>query len=137
MNELNLGTRENMVTAMHGEAFAYLRYMAFAKLARDNGRIELADLYEAIAGVERNEHFAEQAALVGLIGTDADNLRAAINGESYEVTTMYPSFAQQAESVGDTKAAELFREIGNDEKGHLDALSASPEKLAEVAHSAG
>ena len=96
--------------------------MGLAKQARENGRPELAGLYEKVANVERLEHFAEEVALLGLFGTDVDNLQAAISGESYEVSTMYPQFAAQAAAVGDEAAADLFTEIGNDEKGHLEAF---------------
>lgn len=129
---MNTQTKENLVTALHGEAFAYLKYVGFAKQARENGRPELAGLYEKIANVERLEHFAEEAALLGLFGTDTDNLQAAISGESYEVTTMYPQFAEQASAVGDKAAADLFTEIGSDEKGHLEAFGSALISLNEA-----
>ncbi len=130
---MNTQTKENLLTALHGEAFAYLKYMSFAKQARENGTPELADLYEKIANVERLEHFAEEATVLGLWGTDTANLQAAIGGELYEVTTMYPQFAEQAAAVGDKAAAALFTEIGNDEKGHLDAFRAALDSLSEAA----
>jgi rubrerythrin len=126
-------TKENLVTALHGEAFAYLSYLGFAKQARENSRPELADLYEKIANVERLEHFAEEATLLGLFGTDLDNLQAAISGESYEVSTMYPRFAELAANAGDKAAADLFTEIGNDEKGHLEAFRSALDALSEAA----
>lgn len=130
---MNTQTKENLITALHGEAFAYLRYSSFAKQARENGRLELADLYEKIANVERLEHFAEEAALLGLFGTDTDNLQAAMSGESYEVSTMYPQFAPQAAAVGDKAAADLFTEIGNDEKGHFEEFISAFDSLREAA----
>ncbi len=130
---MNTQTQENLVTALHGEAFAYLKYVGFAKQARENGRLELAGLYEKIANVERLEHFAEEAALLGLFGTDTDNLQAATSGESYEVTTMYPQFAEQASAVGDKAAADLFTEIGNDENGHLESFRSALISLNEAA----
>lgn len=130
---MNTQTHENLLTALHGEAFAYLKYMGFAQRAWANGRPDLADLYEKIATTERLEHFAEEAALLGLFGTDTANLQSAISGESYEMTTMYPQFAQQAAAVGDTAAADLFTEIGNDEKDHRDAFRAALDSLSEAA----
>ena len=86
---MNQRTQKNLVTAMHGEAFAFVKYMLFAEHARKNGHPELADLFEKTAHVERFEHLAEEAELAGLVGSDADNLADAIEGESYEVETMY------------------------------------------------
>src|ERR1019366_10440835 len=94
-------TRENLVTAMHGEAFAYVKYMLFAEQARKNGNKKLADLFEKTADVERFEHFAEEAHLLGLVRGDIENLADAIKGESYEIETMYVEFARKAKLAGD------------------------------------
>lgn len=96
----------NLLTAMHGEAFAYVKYKLFAEHARKNGRTELAELFERTANLERFGHFMEEAELYGLIGSDAANLRNAIQGESYEVETKYGQFAEQAVAVGDQAAAD-------------------------------
>ena len=60
--------------------------------------------------------------VAGLAGSDADNLRDAIQGESYEIETMYREFAQQAAAAGDKPAADRFEEIRHDEIGHRDAF---------------
>ena len=57
--------------------------MLYGQHARQNGNTELATLYEASAKTERGEHFAEEAHLAGLVGTDADSLKDAIKGASY------------------------------------------------------
>src|SRR4029079_15530918 len=74
-------TLDNLTTAMHGEAFAYMKYLLYADHARKSGNKELGDLFEKTANTERFEHFAEEAQLVGLVGNDADNLQDRINGE--------------------------------------------------------
>jgi rubrerythrin len=89
-------TLDNLSTAMHGEAFAYAKYLLYAERAHKSGNKELADLFEKNANTERFEHFAEEAELAGLVGSDADNLRDAIKGESYEIDIMYLEFAGQA-----------------------------------------
>lgn len=122
---MNTTTVENLLTAMHGEAFAYAKYMLYAERARQQGHTELAELFENIAKEERLEHFAEEAELAGLVGTDADNLRNAIDGESYEVETMYREFAEKALAAGDDAAAARFEEIRHDEIKHRDALKAA------------
>ena len=126
---MNQRTQKNLVTAMHGEAFAFVKYMLFAEHARKNGHPELADLFEKTAHVERFEHLAEEAELAGLVGSDADNLSDAIEGESYEVETMYKEFAEQAATDGDQAAASRFTEVRSDEMGHRDAYKAALIKL--------
>lgn len=126
---MNKTTMENLSTAMHGEAFAYAKYMLYAERARQRGNTELAQLFEKTAKEERLEHFAEEAGLAGLVGTDADNIKDAVQGESYEVETMYGDFARQAAEVGDQAAADRFEEIRHDEMKHRDAFKAALAKL--------
>jgi rubrerythrin len=122
-------TLNNLSTAMHGEAFAYLKYLLYAEHARKSDNKELADLFEKTANTERLEHFAEEAQLAGLVGSDADNLRDAITGESYEIDTMHLEFAQKAKLAGDTSAADRFEEIRHEEMGHRDAFKIALAKL--------
>jgi rubrerythrin len=56
---------------MHGEAFAYAKYMLFAERARQRGNAELAELLEKTAKEELLEHFAEEAGLAELVRGDA------------------------------------------------------------------
>ncbi|HVB58960.1 MAG TPA: ferritin family protein [Candidatus Acidoferrales bacterium] len=122
-------TLDNLSTAMHGEAFAFVKYLLYAEHARKGGNKELADLFEKTAETERFEHFAEEAQLAGLVGTDADNLKDAIKGESYEIDSMYLEFAQKAAVAGDTAAATRFEEVRHDEMGHRDAFKIALAKL--------
>jgi rubrerythrin len=126
---LNQKTLYDLSTAMHGEAFAYAKYLLYAEHARKNGNKELADLFEKTANTERFEHFAEEAELAELVGSDADNLKDAIQGESYEIDSMYLEFAQKARVAGDTAAAARFEEIRQDEMGHRDAFKIALAKL--------
>ncbi|HLI30223.1 MAG TPA: ferritin family protein [Terriglobia bacterium] len=127
--ELSEQTRQNLSTAMRGEAFAFAKYMLYAEHARQTGHPELATLFDKTAHTERFEHFAEEARLAGLVGSDEANLRDAIKGESYEVGTMYKEFAEQASAAGDQAAAERFSEIRQDEMKHRDAYKAALAKL--------
>ncbi len=128
------GTADNLSTAMHGEAFAYAKYMLYAEHARKSGNKALADLFEASAKTERFEHFAEEARLAGLVGSDEANLKDAMQGESYEVDTMYREFAEKAQAAGDKTVAERFQEIRKDEMKHRDAFKAA---LAQKGQTAG
>lgn len=122
-------TQEDLRTALRGEAFAGAKYLCFAAQARLNDRPDLAALFERTAAVEHREHFSEEAALVGLVGSDADNLRNAIAGEAYEVDVMYRRFAAGAAAVGDAAAAARFAEIRRDEEGHLAAFREALRRL--------
>jgi len=122
---LSQKTQENLSTAMRGEAFAYAKYKLYAKHAEQNGDAELAELFTTAANIERFQHFAEEAQLAGVVGSDAANLKDAIKGESYEVETMYRQFAEQAASAGDKAAANRFEEIRHDEAGHRDVFKAA------------
>ncbi len=127
--KMNEQTMKNLSTAMHGEAFAYAKYLLFAEHARQNGNTKAADLFEGTAKTERFEHFSEEAQLAGLVCSDSDNLKDAIKGESYETETMYREFAQQAKQAGDHEAAKLFEEIRMDEAKHRDAFNAALSDL--------
>jgi rubrerythrin len=126
---LDQKTMDNLSTAMHGEAFAYVKYLLYAEHARKSGNKELAELFEKTAKVERFEHFAEEAELAGLVGSDAANLKDAIKRESYEIDIMYLEFAQTAKVAKDIAVADRFEEIRHDEMGHRDAFKIA---LAEL-----
>lgn len=122
--------QKDLETAMKGEAFAYAKYTLFAQQARAHGHPELATLFENTAKTELLEHFREHAELAGFVSpSDADNLRDAIAGETYETTKMYPEMAGRAHQVGDARAAARFTEIGKDEAKHRDAFAAALAKL--------
>ncbi|HEV2387055.1 MAG TPA: rubrerythrin family protein [Candidatus Acidoferrales bacterium] len=128
-SRLSQSTLDSLMTAMKGEAFAYVKYMLFAEHARNNGRPDIAAAFERAAKTERFEHFAEEAQLAGLVGTDGENLLDALAGESYEIETMYKEFAQLAFEAGDREAAERFEEVRQDEIEHRDLFRAALEKL--------
>ena len=110
---------------MHGEAFAHAKYNLYADHAAQTGHPSIAKLFRGTAQVELREHFAGEAVLAGLVGSNRANLTDAITGETYEAKTMYPGFAHQAAKAGDCFAARLFSEIANDEAGHAAAFTAA------------
>lgn len=132
---LNKTTADNLSAAMLGEAFAYAKYMLYAEHARQAGNEELAKLFEASAKTERFEHFAEEARLAGLVGSDEDNLKDALKGESYEVETMYREFSEKAAAAGDKVTADRFEEIRHDEMKHRDAFKAALAKTGDASAS--
>lgn len=122
-------TRTNLEAAMHGEAYANLKYLRYADQAEAAGKPELAKLFRASANIEANEHFDREAQALKLGGTNNANLEDAMAGEHYENVTMYVNFAKQAEASGDVKVAAMFRQIAVDEGTHYDAYKAALAKL--------
>jgi rubrerythrin len=118
---LAASTRANLEAAMHGEAYANLKYLRYADQAEAAGNKELAKLFRDSANVEANEHFDREAAALKLGSTDVVNLKDAIAGERYENSKMYIDFAKQAEAAGDTKVGAMFRQIAEDEGTHYRA----------------
>ena len=124
-------TRANLEAAMHGEAFANLKYLRYADQAEAAGNAELARLFRASANVEANEHFDREAQALQLGGPADGNLADAMAGELYENTKMYVGFAEQAEAAGDVKVAAMFRQIAVDEGAHYEAYKLALEKLPQ------
>jgi len=93
----------------------------------------LAKLFSGTAQVELQEHFAGEAVLAGLVGTNAANLQDSITGETWEHTTMYPGFATQATADNCPAAAALFTEIAVDEGGHAAAYTLALQALTDSA----
>ncbi|MDE2111351.1 MAG: rubrerythrin family protein [Alphaproteobacteria bacterium] len=127
--DLSARTKQNLDKAMHGEAFANLKYRAYAEMARDSGKPELAKLFEQSANVEANEHFAREAGALKLAKSNEADLLDAMNGEHYENTKMYKEFAAQARQDGDEAAAKLFEQIASDEGDHYEAYKAALKQL--------
>lgn len=118
-------TDAKALTAMHGEAYAHAKYIAYGAVAARRGNQKVAGLFHRTAAFELNHHFTEEAALIRYGASNMGNLRAAIAGETYESTTMYPGFAATARAEGCKRAAKLFTEIAQDEKHHAAAFRAA------------
>ncbi len=127
---LSAQTRANLEAAMHGEAYANLKYLRYADQAEAAGKPELARLFRDSANIEANEHFDREAQALPLGGRTDVNLEDAMAGEHYENITMYIDFAKQAEADGDVKVAAMFRQIAVDEGTHYEAYKAALAKLS-------
>ncbi len=99
-------TMENLKTAFAGESQANQRYRAFAKRAEQDGFPNIARLFRTTAEAERIHAEGHLKAMDGLCPTP-ENLEAAIQGETYEYTEMYPPMLKQAEAEGH-KAQRMF-----------------------------
>jgi len=112
-------TEDNLRAAFAGESQARNKYTYFAKVARKEGYHYIAKIFEEAANNEMR-HAKDEFALLGGIGDTKANLEEAIGGEDYETTSMYPTFAQEAEDEGNEAAAILFRQIAKIEAHHRD-----------------
>jgi len=130
-------TQENLQEAFAGESQASRRYLFFAEKAESEGHPQIARLFRAAVEAE-TVHARNHLKAMGGIGSTMDNLEAAINGENYEFTKMYPGFIEQAKSENNKRAEITFDYANKVEKIHhqlyqkaLEALEAGQELKAE------
>ncbi len=123
-------TEKNLFAAFAGESQARNRYTYFGSKARKDGFVQIADIFEETANQEK-EHAKRffkflqggdveiQAAFpAGVIGSTAENLKAAAGGEHHEWESMYPQFARTAREEGLEAIAKVFEAVAVAEKQH-------------------
>lgn len=123
-------TEQNLLKAFAGESQARNRYTYFASAARKEGFEQIAAIFTETAEnelehakvffkhLEGGEVEITASYPAGRIGTTAENLLAAADGEKMEWGTLYPDFAETAKKEGFDKVAESFTEIGEVEEQH-------------------
>lgn len=117
MNLKGTQTEKNLQTAFAGESQARNKYTYFASKARKDGYEQIAAIFEETAANEK-EHAEMWFKLLNGIGTTAENLKAAAEGENYEWTDMYAGFAKTAKEEGFDAVAKLFEGVAAIEKAH-------------------
>ena len=110
-------TEQNLWTAFAGESQARNKYTYFASKAKKDGYVQIAKIFEETAANEK-EHAEIWFKLLNGIGTTAENLEAAAQGENYEWTEMYATMAKEAREEGFDHIAFLFEEVAKIEKEH-------------------
>jgi rubrerythrin len=123
-------TEKNLLTAFAGESQARNRYTYFSSKAKKEGFVQIADIFEETANQEK-EHAKRFFKLLeggdlevtaafpaGVIGSTAENLKAAASGEHHEWQSMYPEFAATAREEGFEAIACVFKAIAVAEKQH-------------------
>ena len=110
-------TEQNLRTAFAGESQARNKYTYFASKAKKEGYVQIANIFQETADNEK-EHAKIWFKLLGGIGTTAENLLSAAEGENYEWTDMYAQFAKEAREEGFEDIAKLFDGVGAIEKEH-------------------
>jgi rubrerythrin len=136
-------TEKNLLTAFAGESQARNHYSYFSNTAKKEGFVQISAIFEETANqemahakrllkfLEGGEVEIKASYSAGVIGTTAENLRAAAAGENYETTEMYPGFAQVAEEEGFREIAAVFRSIAVAEARHRDRYLALEKNIAE------
>ena len=110
-------TEQNLMTAFAGESQARNKYTYFASVAKKEGYEQISAIFENTANNEK-EHAKMWFKELKGIGTTAENLKAAAEGENEEWSDLYPEFAKVAEEEGFTAIAAVFRNIAKVEAEH-------------------
>ena len=110
-------TEKNLMEAFAGESQARNKYTYFASVAKKEGYEQISEIFQHTADNEK-EHAKMWFKELKGIGTTAENLLAAAEGENYEWTDMYDGFAKTAEEEGFTELAAKFHMVAAIEKTH-------------------
>lgn len=116
-------TEKNLQAAFAGESQARNKYTFFASVAKQQGYEQIAALFLKTADNEKEHAKLWFKELAG-IGSTAENLAAAAEGENYEWTDMYAGFAKTAEAEGFPELAARFRMVGEVERHHEERYRA-------------
>lgn len=122
-------TEHNLKEAFAGESQANRKYLAFAIKAEQEGFANIARLFRTAAEAETIHALGHLQAMDG-IGTTAENLRAAVAGETYEHSEMYPPMLQLAETEGH-KAKRMFRLAAQAEAVHARLYRMALDAVAQ------
>ena len=127
-------TEQNLMTAFAGESQARNKYTYFASKAKKEGYVQIASIFEETANNEK-EHAKMWFKLLegGAIRSTIENLQAAADGENYEWTDMYATFAKEAREEGFDDIAALFEGVGAIEKHHEARYKAMLKDVEEDA----
>ena len=110
-------TEKNLWEAFAGESQARNKYTYFASKAKKDGYVQIAKIFEETAANEK-EHAELWFKLLNGIGSTAENLKSAAEGENYEWTDMYDQMATDAKEEGFDHIAVFFEQVGKIEKEH-------------------
>ena len=114
---ISVKTKKNLEDAFAGESMARNKYDYFASVARKAGYVQIANIFEETA-LNEKAHAKIWAKQLELIGDVEANLKAAVAGELFETSKMYPKMAQEALEEGHPEIAKLFKEVGEVEQAH-------------------
>jgi len=118
--------------AFAGESQANRKYLAFAKKADKEGYAQVAKLFRAAAEAE-TVHAHSHLRTLGEIKSTAENLAAAVSGETHEFKEMYPEMITEAEEEGNKNAVRSFRFANEVEKVHAELYQKAMDNLDAMA----
>ena len=124
-------TLANLQAAFAGESQAIRKYLAFAKKADAEGFKQVAKLFRAAAEAETIHAHAHLAAMGGIKDTK-ENLKEAINGETYEFQNMYPQMIKDAEAEGESTAKRNFSYANAVEEVHAKLYKSYLENIDNI-----
>ena len=119
---------QSLKNAFAGESQANRRYLAYAKKADEEGLTQVAKLFRAAAEAE-TIHALNHLRIMGEIKSTAENLDAAISGETFEYKIMYPEYLSIAKQEGNRQAAWSFDVANKVEQVHAGLFSKALEAL--------
>ena len=111
-------TEQNLMTAFAGESQARNKYTYYASKAKKDGYVQIAQIFEETAANEKEHAKLWFKLLHDGIPSTAENLKDAADGENYEWTDMYATFAKEAREEGFDYIADLFDGVAAIEKEH-------------------
>lgn len=111
-------TEANLQAAFAGESMARNKYTYYASKAKKDGYVQIGNIFEETANNEKEHAKMWYKLLNGGIGSTAENLKAAADGENYEWTDMYAKFAEDARAEGFDSIAKMFDGVAAIEKEH-------------------
>lgn len=123
-------TYENLMAAFGGESMARNKYTYFASQAKKDGYVQISKIFEETADNEKEHAKLWYKAAEG-IGTTAENLITAAEGEHYEWTEMYPGFADVADEEGFKDIATQMRLVADVEEKHEERYRKLAANLKE------
>lgn len=123
-------TIKNLESALAGESQAHIKYRYFARIARAEGFEEVAQHFEHTADQELQHAWGHLDLLIGKPSTK-ECLEMAIEGETYEFTTMYPEFEYRAKAEQNIEAVKEFNEQGRESQQHAQEFKAVLEKATK------
>ena len=121
-------TLDNLMAAFAGESQANRKYLAYAKKAEKDGKINAAKLFRAASDAE-TLHALKHFDVAGKTGSTVDNLKDAVTGETHEYKEMYPDFVKEAEAAGNRAALMSFTFAMKAEEVHAKLYKEALENL--------
>ena len=133
-------THENLKHAFAGESQANRRYLYYARVADIEGYPDVGGLFRDTSEAETGHAFGHLDFLKAAgdpatdlpFGVTRENLRSAIEGETYEYTQMYPGMAKAARGEGFPEIAEWFETLAKAERSHAGRFTKALEELKDL-----